>query len=58
MSSTSNGKINCLEMRAKQIEESAMAKAKLADSSIKANSEVNSMLIDSIEAKLHLLKDI
>lgn len=51
-------RLEMIKMRAKQIEEEAMAKEKVADMSVKATSKINSMLLDSIEAKLHLLKDI
>lgn len=55
-------RLELIKTRAKQLEEEAREKEKnmkiTSDNSVKTTSTINNMLIDSIEAKLHLLKDI
>ena len=55
-------RLEIIKTRAKQIEHDALEKEKnmklTNNHNIRANNEINSMYIDSIEAKLHLLKDI
>lgn len=55
-------RLEIIKTRAKQIEEEAREKEKnlklTSNTNVKASNEINSLLIDSIEAKLHILKDI
>lgn len=55
-------RLEIIKTRAKQIEYEAQEKEKnmklTNNNNVKASNEINSLLIDSIEAKLHLLKDI
>jgi hypothetical protein len=55
-------RLEIIKTRAKQIEYEAQEKEKnmklTNNTNVKASNEINSLLIDSIEAKLHLLKDI
>ena len=55
-------KLDIIKAKAKQIEEEAIEKERnmklTTGTNVKASNEINGLLIDSIEAKLHLLKDI
>lgn len=55
-------RLEIIKTRAKQIEAEAKEKEKnmklTSGTNVKVSNEINSLLIDSIEAKLHLLKDI